>query len=121
MNDAADTACRAMRFFIEGGVLKYDAGDSSAPRTVRAVRARPISNPGGDIAILDADHHEIMLLPDLRLLDAGSRSALLSALQAGFFLPRILKVYQTESHYSNRYWDVETDGGRRQFVIKDPQ
>jgi hypothetical protein len=35
-------------------------------------------------------------------------------------MSRIVKVHRTRTHFGVRYWDVETDRGRRSFAVKDP-
>ncbi len=120
MNDAPTTPGARPRFYDDQGAVWLDRGDGTPLQTVRAVRARPISNADAEIAILDEHHHERMLLPGLAALDAASRACLADALQAAYLLPVIRTVLKTEAHYGNRYWDVETNHGRRAFVIKDP-
>lgn len=120
MNDALITPAVRPRFSYTKGAVWLDQSDGTPPQMVRAVRARPISNADAEIVILDEHNHELMLLPGLAALDAASRACLADALQTAYLLPAIRTVLKTESHYGNRYWDVETNHGRRAFVIKDP-
>ena len=87
---------------------------------VRPVWARPISGRGGEVCFLDRDKREVLMLDSLDQLDEESRRVAEAELGDRYLIATITRVHRTEVHFGNRYWDVETDLGRRRFVMKDP-
>ena len=98
--------------------ISFDRQDEERP--VRIVWARPISKRGGHVSILDVEtKKELVLIEDIDDLDAESRTVADAALDERYMLPIITRVRQTDPHFGNRYWNVETDRGAREFVVKD--
>ena len=88
----------------------------------RIVWARPLTGPGGVASILHASKkEEIAILQSFDHLDETSRGVLEEELQRRYFLPSIIRVIKTKAAFGNRYWDVETDCGPRQFLMKSPE
>ena len=89
---------------------------------VRAVWARPLSARGGEISLLSVDHKdEVAWVPSLDEMDAESRALLVDELRTGVFIPRIEKVYKTSPGYGYRYWSVQTEFGKTDFLSRSPE
>jgi hypothetical protein len=87
----------------------------------RVTWARPISGRGREIAVFDETGRKSFLAPGPEALDPESRAIALAELDYRYFRPRILKVRRLLALFGLRYWDVDTDKGRRRFVMKDPR
>ena len=85
---------------------------------VVAVRAFPISAPEVGISVVDVDGHELAWVPRLDELDDARRTLLTEALEQREFMPRLLRVTAVSSFATPSTWDVDTDRGRTQFVLK---
>jgi len=99
-------------------VFLRGADGSEVP--VRIVWTRPISGRGSEISLLNEKKKEILMLKSIELLDPDSRTIAESELEHRYLVPRITSVISTSPHFGSRYWDVETNLGRRRFVLKDP-
>lgn len=101
-------------------VVAWD-GDGE-PTPVRIVWSRPLTQPNGLISILHAKKKkEVAFFETIDELDADSRAIVLDELSRRYFLPKVLRVLAARATFGNRYWDVETDRGRRQFLMKSPE
>lgn len=89
-------------------------------KPVKLVWARPISGKGREVAILDDKKKEIVTLKSLDCLDPEARKIAAEELDQRYLVARIKRVISTQTSFGSRYWDVETDRGRRRFVMKDP-
>jgi hypothetical protein len=87
---------------------------------VRIVWARPVSGRGQAVCFLDEKKHEVLMLDSLDALDAQSRGVAEAELEKRYLIPKITRVVRTAAHFGSRYWDVETDRGRRRFAMRDP-
>jgi len=99
-------------------LLKFADGGEEVP--VRMVWVRPISGRGLEVSLLDEKKKELLMLRSLDALDEESREIAVTELQRRYLVPRIVRVLSTSAHFGNRYWDVDTDRGRRKFVLRDP-
>ena len=82
--------------------------------------ARHISGKGQEVSIVGEDKKEILMLESLDRLDPESRRVAEEELEKRYLVPKIIRVINTRAHFGNRYWEVETDRGRRRFAMKDP-
>ena len=85
---------------------------------VVAVRAFPISAPEVGISVVDVDGHELAWVPRLDELDDARRTLLTEALEQREFMPELRRVHGVSSFATPSTWDVDTDRGRTQFVLK---
>ncbi|MDO5288937.1 MAG: DUF1854 domain-containing protein [Pseudomonadota bacterium] len=85
---------------------------------VVAVRAFPIAAPDEGISLVDADGHELAWVPSLPALPGPLRELLAEALQQREFMPRLLRVHAVSSFVTPSTWQVQTDRGPAQFVLK---
>ena len=85
---------------------------------VLAVRAFPIHAADEGIALVDGDGHELAWVPCLDQLDEPRRALLAEALEQREFMPELRRVHGVSSFATPSTWDVDTDRGRTQFVLK---
>ena len=94
--------------------------DGQAETPVRVAWARPLSGWGHDLVLVDEKKHEVAMVSDLAELDEPSRAVVAADLSERYIVSTVRKVHATKTHFGVRYWDVETDRGRRRFAVKDP-
>ncbi|MEO8269342.1 MAG: DUF1854 domain-containing protein [Aureliella sp.] len=97
-------------------LLSYN---SAEPIPVRALRMFPLTDPEHWIAIVDHMGLEVLCLDDPRQLSTQSQAALLSALQASEFVPKIERIAHVSGNSVPCSWDVLTDRGEHHFVVED--
>jgi hypothetical protein len=82
------------------------------------VRAFPVSAAQGPLGLTDQDGHELAWIPELAALDTKRRALIEAALQTREFMPVIRRLLSVSSFAAPSIWDVETDRGRTQLVLK---
>jgi hypothetical protein len=87
---------------------------------VRVAWARPLTGWGRELVFVDEKKHEVAMVGGLDELDSDSRGIAADDLARRYLVATVLKVVDTRTHFGIRYWDVETDCGRRRFAVKDP-
>ena len=97
-------------------VLVLSDGTRHSP--VTALRAYPVSAPHQGVALMDADGHELLWVPDLSALPADLQTTLREALDEREFLPQILRLDTVSSLVTPSTWSVQTDRGATQFMLK---
>ena len=100
------------------GHLTLTLADGRTFAGVEPVRCFPLSDPEKVIALLDAEGHEILTLPDLDSLPHQSREILKSELASRDFVPVIQRVVLTTNPSPPCLWIVETDRGRTSFQLE---
>ena len=96
-------------------------GEGTEASPVKLAWARPVSGRGREVCILDAaTSKELVMLESLDGLDDASRLVAEDALALRYLVPRITSIVRAYVSFGNRYFDVQTDRGPRQFLIKDP-
>ena len=85
---------------------------------VLAVRAFPIHAADEGIALVDGDGHELAWVPCLDQLDEPRRALLAEALEQREFMPVLQRLIGVSSFGTPSTWQVETDRGATQFVLK---
>jgi len=109
-----------LRFAKRGDVLMLTIENDRTYLKVRPVRAFPLTDPSEFIGLLDAiSGREIGMLRSLRDLDGPTRQLIQAELNKQYFIPRISKIVQLKKEFGTVYWDVETDRGKRQFVMRN--
>jgi hypothetical protein len=96
-------------------VLTDAAGQQHAG--VRPVRAFPVSDPAGGLAICDARGRELIWIDSLGELPAPLRRLLEEDLARRYLLPVLLRVLTISSPAEPSEWEVETDRGLTRFVV----
>ncbi len=98
----------------------FAAIDAAEPVPVRLVWARPITGRGGDIALLSDKKACLAMLSGIEAFPIESRAIAQGELDRRYCIARISRVHTTRVDFGNRYWDVDTDRGRRRFLLREP-
>lgn len=99
-------------------MLRFQDGKKEIP--VKIVWARPLSGKGKELVFIDDNKKEVAMADNLDCLDADSRKLAEEQLGLRYLLVKITKVYEIKVLFGNRFWDVETDIGRKRFAMKEP-
>lgn len=119
---AARTVHGAGRLWREDGRVMYRDARMEEAEAVRVLWARPLSGRGGPVSIMKAGKkRELAYVSDVDELDDESRRIAMEELAGGAVLPVIHAVRQVLPRFGNYYWDVETDMGRRTFLLASPE
>ena len=92
--------------------------DGKRHTPVTAIRAYPITDPEGGVALMDAEGHELLWIDALAQLAPAVRGQVLQALTEREFLPVIEKLEGVSSFATPSTWAVVTDRGGTQFLLK---
>ena len=93
-------------------------GDRSYTR-IKVVRAAPLTHPEAYICLLDAKDEEVCLIPDPKELDQQMREIIDEELELRYLTSLVQQVNSVRVEFGTSYWDVETDRGRREFVVQN--
>jgi len=93
----------------------------AVPIPVTLVRARPLTDPEGMIAIIDARKRCVGEIASLQQLSVESRAVARLELERRYCIAVIWRVESTLVDFGSRYWQVVTDRGARRFLVRDPQ
>jgi hypothetical protein len=85
---------------------------------VLPVRAFPVSEPGGGLALVSAEGRELAWIDHPDALSAAMRTLVEEALAAREFLPEIRRVRSVSGYATPSTWIVETDRGETTFVLR---
>ena len=100
------------------GKLHYRDESGRSAAAVSVIRACPLSQPEGWIAICDAKGAELVCLESLSELPEESARLIDEELAQREFAPVIVRVHRSSGTTEPCEWDVETDRGRTQLVLK---
>lgn len=82
------------------------------------VRAFPIAAPLEGLSLISADGRELAWLPSLEAAPAATRALLEEELSQREFVPVIKRISSVSTFSTPSIWNVETDRGETQFVLK---
>lgn len=85
---------------------------------VQPVRAFPIAAPGEGLSLVGSDGHELLWIERLADLPPKPRQLIEEELAVREFIPAIQKICAVSSFSTPSTWDVETDRGATQLVLK---
>jgi hypothetical protein len=106
-------------FAKRGDALILTVQDDRSYLKVRPVRAFPLTELSEFVGLLDAiSGREIGMLRSVRDLDGPTRQLVQSELRKRYFIPKITRIVQAKKEFGTIYWDVETDRGRRTFLMR---
>jgi hypothetical protein len=108
-------------FQRKGDTLSMTLRDEYYPR-VELRRCFPLAEGTRYLSIRDAttdDHEEIGILYDWTALDEEDREAVGTEMRLFYFVPRIERVVDIKKEFGFLYWEVETDKGELDFVMRD--
>lgn len=99
------------------GELLWVHGDGRR-EPVTPVRAFPLSAPDSGLSLVGADGHEVAWIAHWHQLPEATRVLLQQALAPREFAPRLLQLHAVSTFAVPSTWDVSTDRGRLQFVLR---
>ncbi|WP_300710503.1 DUF1854 domain-containing protein [Limnohabitans sp.] len=100
------------------GLWALVLADGTRHSPVTAIRAYPITDPEGGVALMDAEGHELLWIDQLAQLAPDVRSQVMQALTEREFLPVIEKLEGVSSFATPSTWTVVTNRGTTQFLLK---
>jgi len=100
------------------GQLMLTLADGSEHHGVVVVRAFPIAAPNEGVSILSREGKELVWIDHLDDVADSERPLVLQALQAREFMPEILRLNSVNSFTTPSVWQVQTDRGPTEFVLK---
>ena len=96
----------------------YVSAEGQQHDPVMAVRSFPVAAPEEGIALVDIDGKELLWIAHLNLLAEAVRAKIVSAINQREFMPQILKLYGVSGFVTPSTWDIETDRGRTNLLLK---
>lgn len=100
------------------GRLVFTAADGEVHEAVVPVRAFPIGAPDEGIALVSAEGHELCWIDRLEQLPADAATLISEELESREFVPLIRRIRSVSSFACPSTWDVDTDRGDAQLVLK---
>jgi energy-coupling factor transporter ATP-binding protein EcfA2 len=88
---------------------------------VQVVRAAPLSAPDRYISLLDGSGEEICLVRDPAELDEVSRQIIREELNRRYMTATVERIHSVQNELGVSYFDVQTNRGRREFVVQNIQ
>jgi hypothetical protein len=116
--DGAVEPARVTLFRGPRGVLRCTLEGEKTVLRAKVVRAFPVSARLQWINILDGKNKEVCLIEDPAALDPESRRLVEEELERFYREANILRIHAIKQEYRTLFWDVYTDRGRRDFVVK---
>ena len=100
------------------GILRATIdGDRSVLRA-KVVCAFPLSDQHRYLSILDGKGKEACLIESVDRLDAASQRLVAEELARYYRVSAIRRIHRVRQEYRTFYWDVRTERGGRDFVVK---
>jgi len=100
------------------GRLDYTSADGTQHQGVVPVRAFPIAAPSEGISIVSTEGKELAWIAQLDQLAANERALIDDELASREFVPVIHKLLHVSTFSTPSTWDIETDRGTTQLVLK---
>ena len=100
------------------GRLVFTGADGSVHEAVVPVRAFPIAAPEEGIALVSTEGHELAWIEHLDTLPTATAALVREELESREFVPEIKRIRSVSSFACPSTWDIETDRGDAQLVLK---
>jgi len=100
------------------GRLVFTAANKEVHESVVPVRAFPIGAPDDGIALVSSEGHELLWIDRLESLPAAIATLIREELESREFVPLIHRIRSVSSFACPSTWDVATDRGDAQLVLK---
>jgi hypothetical protein len=116
---------QSLTFAYEGQNLTLKMSDGVYYPRVSLRRSFPLSaqNTFVVVRVPEAEHpdrlQELGVIADCRELDDVSRQAVEQELDLFYLVPVIQVIHSIREEFGFLYWDVETDRGAKQFIMRD--
>jgi Domain of unknown function (DUF1854) len=117
-SDGAIDPARVCLFRGPRGVLRCTVEGEKSVLSAKVVRLFPLARDSRWINVLDWKNKEVCLIEDASALDPVSQQLVEEELRAHYRVASITRIHSVKNEYRTLYWDVETDLGRRDFVLK---
>jgi ABC-type multidrug transport system ATPase subunit len=103
----------------QGWRLRLTIGEGRSYERVQVVRAAPLSDPDHFVCFLDEHGEEICLVPDPADLDETTRRVVREELDRRYLTAVVRSILSVRNELGASYFDVQTDRGRREFVVQN--
>lgn len=100
------------------GRLVFTAADGTVHDAIVPVRAFPIGAPDDGIALVSSEGHELVWIDRLENLPVETATLIREELESREFVPVIRRIRSVSSFACPSTWDVDTDRGDAQLVLK---
>lgn len=100
------------------GCLVLTLGDGTRHVGVVPVRAFPMAAPEEGLSLLRSDGKEALWVAHMEQLQPAARALIEQELAAREFVPTILKIRSVSGFSTPSTWEVDTDRGPTQLVLK---
>jgi hypothetical protein len=100
------------------GKLELVTATGERHQGVVPVRAFPITAPHQGISLVSSDGHELVWINSLDALPEATRTLLHHELASREFMPEISRSRHVSSYATPSTWQVVTDRGETEFVLK---
>jgi hypothetical protein len=100
------------------GRLVYIGAEGDVHEGITPVRAFPIGAPDDGLSLVSAEGRELAWVPRLSALPPSVRTLLEEELASREFTPEIKRLLKVSTFSTPSTWDVETDHGTTQMVLK---
>jgi hypothetical protein len=100
------------------GQLQLTNSDGTVFDGVNPVRAFPVSAPDEGLSIISKEGHELAWIPSLVNMPAQIKALIEAELMQREFMPIIQRINQVSSFATPSIWDVVTDKGSTQLILK---
>ncbi|WP_374569009.1 DUF1854 domain-containing protein [Ideonella sp.] len=100
------------------GRLVFTGADGAVHEGVTPVRAFPIGAPDDGLSLVSAEGRELAWVPRLAALPPALRTLLSEELASREFTPEIKRLLAVSTFSTPSTWDVDTDRGPTQLVLK---
>jgi hypothetical protein len=111
-------------FAYDGENLTYSAADGTHFACVSLRRCFPLSGNGTHILVrvpdTDEDRgYELGIIDNVQDLAPASREAVERELGLFYFVPVVRRITSIREEFGFLYWSVETDRGKKDFIMRD--
>jgi hypothetical protein len=93
-------------------------GEERSYPSVKIFQSAPLSKPQEYLAFLDGKSEEIALVRRLADLPSDSQKIAKRELDKRYLTARITQIPNIKQEFGVTYWSVETDRGKREFVMQ---
>ncbi len=98
--------------------VRMTVGDERSYIRVRPVQASPLAHTDRYVSLLDIKNEEVAFIRDMSDLDEDSRKVIEEELDHRYLRATIQRIESIQMEYGVTYWNVMTERGRREFVIR---
>lgn len=103
------------------GRLVFISAEGRRYEGIVPVRAFPIAAPDEGVSLVGEDGHELAWIDHLTDLPAPQRALLQAEFAEREFVPEIRRLKKVSTFSTPSIWQVETDRGETEFVLKSEE